>query len=117
MGLHNSALNVVFKYSICVIDSVVIRGDVSAAEVIYIYIYIYIYVALNVTRVVIIRGYLRGWKEVVVADFRVLSSLGSTDHVHQDGWLPDRDLTGNSLIQVQNLVTNCPDHCHLDGPL
>jgi hypothetical protein len=69
MGLHSSALNVVFKYSVWVIDSVVIRGDVSAAEV--------IYSTECDTRVVIIRGYLRGWKEVVVADFRVLSGLGS----------------------------------------
>jgi hypothetical protein len=36
-----------------------------------------VYIALDVTRVVIIHGYLRGWKEVVVADFKVLSSLGS----------------------------------------
>jgi hypothetical protein len=35
VGLHSSALNVVFKYSVWVIDSVVIRGDVSAAEVIF----------------------------------------------------------------------------------
>jgi predicted nucleic acid-binding protein len=69
VGLHSSALNIVFKYSVWVIDCLLIKSAISAAEV--------IYSTDCDTRVVIIRGYLRGWKEVVVADFRVLSSLGS----------------------------------------
>lgn len=69
MEVHSSELNIVFKYSVWVIDSLLIKSANSAAEV--------IYSTECDTRVVIIRGYLRGWKEVVVADFRVLSSLGS----------------------------------------
>jgi len=62
-------LSIVFKYSVWVIDSVVMKGAIGAAEV--------IYSTECDTRVVIICEYLRGWKKVVVADFRLLSNLGS----------------------------------------
>jgi len=45
------------------------KGAIGAAEV--------IYSTECDTRVVIICEYLRGWKKVVVADFRLLSNLGS----------------------------------------
>lgn len=69
VGLHSSALNIISKYSIWAIDSVVMKGAVWAAEV--------IYSTECDPRVAIICGYLRSWKEVAVADFRVLFSLGS----------------------------------------
>jgi len=48
-------MTIVFKYSVWVIDSVVIKGAIGAAEV--------IYSTECDTRVVIICGYLRGWEK------------------------------------------------------